>query len=163
MIIEKIKNSSKTKCNCRRFKTYFFIFKVSLLCVNHFFLINHTRKHSSLNELKGKNFVFIIIQLSELWNPTKFWILVMQMSSLLVHITNFLRTSAVLFKTLTSYYYFKSWYFKVIQFPPSSKQDYIRFLVIEFGHEKPTSTRSIWYIELCNHSWNITSKKMRGP
>ena len=45
-----------------------FLFKAPLLCVNHFFLINHTRKlfwHSKLNETQSKNFVLIIIQLSE--------------------------------------------------------------------------------------------------
>ena len=44
------------------------IFKATLLCANHFFLINHTRKlfwHSNLNEPQRKNFVLIIIQLSE--------------------------------------------------------------------------------------------------
>ena len=45
-----------------------FIFKAPLLCANHFFLTNHTRNffwHSSLNEPQRKNFVLIIIQLSE--------------------------------------------------------------------------------------------------
>ena len=45
-----------------------FLFKAPLLCVNHFFLINRTRKlfwHSKLNETQSKNFVLIIIQLSE--------------------------------------------------------------------------------------------------
>ena len=45
-----------------------FIFKAPLLCANHFFLINHTRKllwHSNLNEAQRKTFVLIIIQPSE--------------------------------------------------------------------------------------------------
>ena len=45
-----------------------FIFKAPLLCANHFFLINHTRKlfwYSNLNELQRKSFVLMIIQLSE--------------------------------------------------------------------------------------------------
>ena len=51
-----------------------FIFKAPLLCANHFFLINYTRKlfwHSNLNEPylydepQRKNFILIIIQLSE--------------------------------------------------------------------------------------------------
>ena len=49
-------------------KTLAFLFKAPLLCANHFFLINHTRKlfwHSNLNESYRKNVVLIIIQLSE--------------------------------------------------------------------------------------------------
>ena len=43
-------------------------FRAPLLYSNHFFLINHTRKlvwHSNLNESQRKNFVLILIQLSE--------------------------------------------------------------------------------------------------
>ena len=42
-----------------------FKFKPPLLCANHFFLVNHTRKafwHSNLNEPQRKNFVLIVIQ-----------------------------------------------------------------------------------------------------
>ena len=42
--------------------------KAPLLCANHFFLINHTRKlfwYSNLNETQRKSFVLMIIQLSE--------------------------------------------------------------------------------------------------
>ena len=49
-------------------KTLAFLFKAPLLCANHFFLINHTRKlfwHSNLNEPQTKNFVVTIIRLSE--------------------------------------------------------------------------------------------------
>ena len=48
-----------------------FIIKALLLCVNHSFpnkLVNYTRKlfwHSNLNESQRKNFVLIIIELSE--------------------------------------------------------------------------------------------------
>ena len=45
-----------------------FIFKAPLLCANHFFLINHTRKlfwHSNVSEPQRKNFILIIIQLLE--------------------------------------------------------------------------------------------------
>ena len=45
-----------------------FIFEATLLCANHFFLINHKRKlfwHSNLNEPQRKNFVLTMIQLSE--------------------------------------------------------------------------------------------------
>ena len=45
-----------------------FIFKAPLPCTNHFFLINDARKlfwHSNLNQPQRKNFVLIIIQLSE--------------------------------------------------------------------------------------------------
>ena len=64
-----MKKSSKTKCNCRSFsfKKYVYL-KAPLLCASHFSLINHTRKlfwHSNLNEPQRKNFVLIIIRLSE--------------------------------------------------------------------------------------------------
>ena len=45
-----------------------FIYKAPLLCTNHFFLINHAHIlfwHSNLNQPQRKNFVLIIIQLSE--------------------------------------------------------------------------------------------------
>ena len=45
-----------------------FIFKAPLLCADHFFRLNHTRKlfwHSNLNVLERKNFILIIIQLFE--------------------------------------------------------------------------------------------------
>ena len=45
-----------------------FKFKAPLVCANHFSIIKDTRKifwHSNLNELQMKNFVLIIIQLSE--------------------------------------------------------------------------------------------------
>ena len=55
------------------------------------------------------------------WNSTKFWIIVMQIPSLFIHITSFLRTSTTPVETSTSNYYLKSWYFQIIQCPPSSK------------------------------------------
>ena len=70
-----------------------FIFKAPLLCANHFFLINHTRKlfwHSNLNEPQRKKFVLIIIQLSEvdIQPSSELFELLIQMSSL-IHVTNF--------------------------------------------------------------------------
>ena len=61
-----------------------------------FFLINYRRKlfwHSNLNEPERKNFVFIITFRGR--NSTMFWIIVMQMYSLFIHITNSLRTSTI--------------------------------------------------------------------
>ena len=71
-----------------------FIFKAPLLCANHFFFINYTRKlfwHSNLNEPQRKNFVLIIIQLSEvdIQPSSELFELLIQMSSLLIHVTNF--------------------------------------------------------------------------
>ena len=71
-----------------------FIFKAPLLCANHFFLINYTRKlfwHSNLNEPKRKNFVLIIIQLSEvdIQPSSELFEPLIQMSSLFIHVTNF--------------------------------------------------------------------------
>ena len=71
-----------------------FVFKAPLLCANHFFLKNHTRKlfwHSNLNEPQRKNFVLIIIQLSEvdIQPSSELFELLIQMSSLFIHVTNF--------------------------------------------------------------------------
>ena len=71
-----------------------FIFKASPLCANHFFLINHTRKlywNSNLNEPQRKNFVLIISQLSAVGIQliSELFELLIQMSSLLIHVTNF--------------------------------------------------------------------------
>ena len=72
----------------------FFIFKAPLFCANHFFLINHTRKlfwHSNLNEPQRKNFVLIIIQLSEvdIQPSSELFELLIQMSNLFIQVTNF--------------------------------------------------------------------------
>ena len=71
-----------------------FIFKAPLLCANHFFLINHTRKlfwHSNLNEPQRKNFVWIIMQLSEvdIQLSSELFELLIQMSSLYIYVINF--------------------------------------------------------------------------
>ena len=70
-----------------------FIFKAPLHCANHFFLINNIRKlfwHSSLNEPQRKNFVLIIIQLSEvnIQPSSELFELLIEMSSLLIHMTS---------------------------------------------------------------------------
>ena len=90
-----------------------FIFKAPLLCVNHFFFINHTRKlfwYSSLNEPQRKNFVLIIIQLSEvdIQPSSELFELLIQMSSLLIHVTNFKITNL---NSKFCIYYLKSWHF----------------------------------------------------
>ena len=92
-----------------------FIFKAPLLCANHFFLINHTRKlfwHSNLNEPQRKNFVLIIIQLSEgaIQPSSELFELLTQMCSLFIHVTNF----KITITNLTSkfcIYYLMSWHF----------------------------------------------------
>ena len=97
-----------------------FIFKAPLLCANHFFLINHTRKlfwHSNLNEPQRKNFVLIIIQLSEVdIQPSfKLFELLIQMSSLFIHVTNFKITITNLNSKFYIYYlklpYLLPWHF----------------------------------------------------
>ena len=92
-----------------------FIFKAPLLCANHFFLINHTRKlfwHSNLNEPQRKNFVLIIIQLSEvdIQPSSELFELLIQMSSLFIHVTNFKITITNL-NSKFCIYYLKSWHF----------------------------------------------------
>ena len=86
-----------------------FIFKAPLLCANHFFLTNHTRKffwHSSLNEPQRKNFVLIIIQLSEVDTQpsSELFVLLIQMSSLFIHLTNFKITITNLKSKFCIYY-----------------------------------------------------------
>ena len=93
----------------------FFIFKAPLLCANNFFLINHIRKlfwHSNLNEPQRKNFVLIIIQLSEvdIQPSSELFELLIQMSSLLIHVTNFKITITNL-NSKFYIYYLKSWHF----------------------------------------------------
>ena len=66
-----------------------------------FFLINHTRKH------------FWHFNLNEPQNSTKFWIfwiIVIQMSSLFIHVTNFKITITNL-NSKFCIYYLKSWHF----------------------------------------------------
>ena len=92
-----------------------FIFKAPLHCANHFFLINNIRKlfwHSSLNEPQRKNFVLIIIQLSEvdIQPSSELFELLIQMSSLLTHVTN-LKVSITNFNSKFCIYYLKSWHF----------------------------------------------------
>ena len=96
-----------------------FIFKAPLVCANHFSLIKHTRKlfwHSNLNELQMKNSVLIIIQLSEAdIQPSSelFELLIqilIQISSLLIHVTNFKITNTNL-NSKFCIYYLKSWHF----------------------------------------------------
>ena len=92
-----------------------FIFKAPLLCTNHFFLINHTLKlfwHSNLNEPQRKNFVLIIIQLSEvdIQPSSELFELLIQMSSLFIHVTNFKITITNL-NSKFCIYYLKSWHF----------------------------------------------------
>ena len=92
-----------------------FIFKAPQLCANHFFLVNHTSKlfwHSNLNEPERKNFVLIIIQLSkvDIQPSSKLFELLVQMSSLFIHVTNF----KITITNLNSKFcicYLKSWHF----------------------------------------------------
>ena len=92
-----------------------FIFKAPLLCVNHFFLINHTCKlfwHSNLNEHQRKNFVLIITYLSEvdIQPSSELFELLIQISSLFIHVTNFKITITTL-NSKFCIYYLKSWHF----------------------------------------------------
>ena len=92
-----------------------FILKAPLLCANHFFLINHTRKcfwHSNLNEPQKKNCLNNNLAFRGR-NSTKFWIfwiIVIQMSSLFIHVTNFKITITNL-NSKFYIYYLKSWHF----------------------------------------------------
>ena len=90
----------------------FFIFKAPLLCANN---LNHIRKlfwHSNLNEPQRKNFVLIIIQLWEIdiQPSSELFELLIQTSSLLIHVTNFKITITNL-NSKFYIYYLKSWHF----------------------------------------------------
>ena len=92
-----------------------FIFKAPLLCTNHFFLVNHTRKlfwHSNLHELQRKNFVLIITHLSgvDIQPSSELFEILIQMSSLFIHVTYFKITITNLNSTFRIYY-LKSWHF----------------------------------------------------
>ena len=136
-----------------------FIYKASLLCANHFFLINHTRKlfwHSNLNEPQRKNFVLIIIQLSEvdIQPSSELFELLIQMSSLFIHTTNFKITITNL-NSKFCIYYFKSWRFLnnwLSNFLEERSSNYMRFLPIQFRNEELKSRNSILCIVLHNFS-----------
>ena len=92
-----------------------FIIKAPLLCANYFILINQTGKlfwYSNLNELQRKNFVLIITQLSEvnIQPSSELFQLLIQMSILFIHVTNFEITIPNL-NSMFSIYYLKSWHF----------------------------------------------------
>ena len=92
-----------------------FIFKAPLLCANQSFFINHTHKnfwHSNSNEPQRKNFVLITIQLSEFYfqPSSELFELLIQMSSLFIHVTNFKITITNL-NSKFYIYYLKSWHF----------------------------------------------------
>ena len=80
-----------------------------------FFLINHTRKlfwHSSLNQPQRKNIFLIIIPLLEVDIQSSFELfeLLIQLSSLFIHVTYFKITITNLNSTFRIYY-LKSWHF----------------------------------------------------
>ena len=92
-----------------------FIFKAPLLYANHFLPINDTYKpfwHSNLNESQRKNFALIIIQLSEvdIQPSSELFELLIQMSSLFIHVTNFKITIPNL-NLKFCIYYLKFWHF----------------------------------------------------
>ena len=114
MIIKKRKNQAKLKCNCRRLRLKENYLYSRLPCW-FFCLINHICKlfwHSNLNEPQKKNFVLIIIQLSEVDIQPSFELfeLLIQMSSLFIHVANFKITIANL-NSKFCIYYLKSCHF----------------------------------------------------
>ena len=117
MIIKKRKIQAKLKCNCRRLQLEENCLYSRLPCSvpTIFFLINHTRKlfwHFILNEPQRKNFVLIIIQLSEvdIQPSSELFELLIQMSNPFIHVTNFKITVTNL-NSKFCIYYLKSWRF----------------------------------------------------
>ena len=79
------------------------------------FLINHTCKlfwHCNLNEPERKNFVLIIIQLSEIdiQPSSEVFELLIQMSGLFIHVTN-LKITITNLNSKFCIYYLESWHF----------------------------------------------------
>ena len=110
-----------------------FIFKAPLLCANHFFLINHTRKlfwHSNLNEPQRKNFVLIIIQLSEVHiQPSSelFELLIqIEMTSLFIHVTSF-KITITNHNSKFCIYYINLGIFWLIECPTSSRKEVVNY------------------------------------
>ena len=119
-----------------------FIFKAPQLCANHFLLVNHTSKlfwHSNLNEPERKNFVLIIIQLSkvDIQPSSKLFELLVQMSSLFIHVTNFKITITNL-NSKFCIYYLKAWYFlnNSAHLPRGKNFNYMHFLLTPIGNEE---------------------------
>ena len=141
------------------------IFKASLLCANHFFLINHTRKlywNSNLNEPQRKNFVLIIIQLSEvdIQPSSELFELLIQMSSLFIHVTNFKITTSIQNSTsiTLSLRITLSLPKKLsVQLPRGRKFNYMCFFPIQFGNEELVY-HIIW--PLMKHNLRF---RMQGP
>ena len=142
-----------------------FIFKAPLHCANHFFLINNIRKlfwHSSLNEPQRKNFVLIIIQLSEvdIQPSSELFELLIQMSSLFIHVTNFKITTSIQNSTsiTLSLRITLSLPKKLsVQLPRGRKFNYMCFFPIQFGNEDLVY-HIIW--PLMKHNLRF---RMQGP
>ena len=112
---EKIKQNLNAIAEAFSLKKPVYIQGSPALCQPFFFFINHTCKlfwHSNLNEPQRKNFVLIIIMISEvdIQLSSELFELLIQISSLFMHVTNF----KITFTNLNSkfcIYYLKSWYF----------------------------------------------------
>ena len=98
-----------------------FIFKAPLICANHFFLINHTRKlfwHSNLNELQRKNFVVIIISFqrsifNQVLNYLNYSLKCLVYSFIQITITNL--NSKFYIHYLKSCYFLNNWVSKFLE------------------------------------------------
>ena len=94
-------------------KTSAFLFKALLLCANYFFPNKpHTQTFLTLQSKWAREEELCLNNNSTFRgrNSTKFWIIVIQMSSLFIHITNF----KITITNLNSKFcicYLKSWYF----------------------------------------------------
>ena len=111
---EKIKQNLNAIAEDFSLKKLVYIQGSPALCQPFFPFKPHTKLfwHSSLNEPQRKNFVLIIIQLSEvgIQPSSELFELLIQMSSLLIHVTNFKITITNL-NLKMCIYYLKSWHF----------------------------------------------------
>ena len=111
---EKIKQNVNAIAKDFSLKKLVYIQGSPALCQPFFPFKPHTKLfwHSSLNEPQRKNFVLIIIQLSEvgIQPSSELFELLIQMSSLLIHVTNFKITITNL-NLKMCIYYLKSWHF----------------------------------------------------
>ena len=136
-------------------KTSPFLFKTPLLCVKPFFPNKpHTQTFLTLQSkwAPEEELCFNNNSAFRGRNSTKFWIfliIVIQMSSLFIHVTNF-KTTITNLNSKFCIYYLKSWYFL-----NNSVSNFLEERIstntlplIQFGSEELKSISSIWCIVL---------------
>ena len=121
MIIKKRKTKQNLNAIAGRVQLEETCLSSPLLCTNHFFVINHTRKlfwHSNLNELQRKNFVVIIISFqrsifNQVLNYLNYSLKCLVYSFIQITITNL--NSKFFIHYLKSCYFLNNWVSKFLE------------------------------------------------